>query len=593
MSALFGVVRATRLHTPLLFAFSICLAIQPALAANFAQCLAEIKSGEWGTVGGTDNKGNPVANISEATAITYDLCVRACGSGPESAQWSGFSQQFATWLLPNLALISQLPYGAKSRLGNFTSVVLALGSPTLAAYSLALTVLNGRWVTRRFQSIAYPNTEKAVLNSLQQAPLRITSEDALLNSLVILHRNDKWWKELADALDFTQKWSKAAAASVAWIIIAYILSIVDAFDNLYGDSNPTGLKAVITWFGEGSGFLWMWLLPTVVGWLQLSPKCDWIRLSKAMERTNPLAFVATPNDVVAASSISEERAFIIDAHPDGLLCHRHGSLACDEELTAPIFNYTRLLGWVQAVEDVAAVFRVAAQKANHHIPVDTEVAWKGQGGQDTHPDNRTGTVDQVIAYCQSPTYLRRSRWGPDVYKRVIVASFVALSLQWGTTGAAILVAYLTPTVGLGCRSGSYLIYGVASTVIWVISLTSSALSHYAHPRSHRSKKPLPSSRTSAIVGLLSIMLRRLGKVLATCNAVWLMVLCLFQFSNFFRRCYCASFVWRQPTRAFMVILSTPADFALMRSGWIASVTLASGCAFLFVCFVKLFVDNEC
>ncbi|KDQ64403.1 hypothetical protein JAAARDRAFT_166574 [Jaapia argillacea MUCL 33604] len=602
MSGLFNIGRVARLQTPswsyAVFLFVlICGAIHPALATDFTQCIAEIKSGEWGTVGLADDHGNPTSNISEANAITYELCIRACGSGPDAFQWSAFSQQFATWLLPNLALASQLPYGAKNRLGNLTSVVLALGSPMLAAYSLALTVLNGRWVTRRFQSIVYPNTGYAVriLNSLQQVSLRITSEDALLNSLVILHKNDEWWKELADALDYTQTWSMAAAASIAWVIIAYILSIIDAFNNFSGNSYPTvqSLRTVVNYFGKGVGFLWLWLLPVVVGWLQISPKCDWIRLTKALERTNPIAYVPTPNDVVRASTISEERAFMIDAHPDGLLCHRHGSIACDEELTAPIFNYTRLLGWVQAVEDVVAVFRVAAQKANHHIPVDPDVVWKGQGRQDIHRDNRTGTVDQVIAYCQAPTYFRRSRWGPGVYKRVIVASFFALSLQWGTTGAAILVPYLTPTVGLGCRSGAYLVYGTIATFIWAILLTSSVLSHYAHPRSHRSQRLLPSCRASSIAGLLSIILRRVGKVLATCNAIWLVVLCMFQFTSFFDSCYCASCVLGLRSRAFDIVQATAADLELMRSGWIAAVTLASGCALLFICFVNLFIDPTC
>ncbi|KDQ61190.1 hypothetical protein JAAARDRAFT_55885 [Jaapia argillacea MUCL 33604] len=569
MSPLFSVGRVTchSLQTSFFFTLFICFAIQSALAVNVTQCLTEIKSGEWGTVGGTDNKGNPVSNISKATGITYDLCKRACGSGPESFQWSGFSQQFTTWLLPNLTLISQLPYGTKTRLGNFTAVVLALGSPMLAAYSLALTLLNGRWVTQK---------------------------DALLNSLVVLHHNDEWWKELADALDYTQAWSTAAAASVAWIIIVYILSIIEAFDNLAEHGDPTFKisNVVVTWFGEGSRFLWMWLLPIVVGWLQLSPKCDWIQLCKALEKTHLLAFVATPTSIAKASTISEERAFMINVHPDASICHQHRSLACDEELMTPIFNYTRLLGWVQVVEDVAAVFQAAAQKAHFHIPVDPEVKWKGQGGQDIHPDNRTRTIDQVVTYCQSPTYLCKSRWGPDVYKRLVVASFVTLLLQWGTMGAAVLGLYFTPTVGLGCRSGSYLIYGVASTFIWVILLASSALSHYTHPHSHRSQNPPFSSRTSTIARLLSIILRRLGKVLATCNAVWLMVICLFQFSNFFCRCYCASFVWRLGSRAFVVIQITPTDLALMKAGWTAAVTLASSCSLLFVCFVNLFVDNE-
>ncbi|KAJ7728642.1 hypothetical protein B0H16DRAFT_1211656, partial [Mycena metata] len=55
-------------------------------------------------------------------------------------------------------------------------------------------------------------------------------------------------------------------------------------------------------------------------------------------------------------------------------------------------------------------------------------------------------------------------------------------LQWGTTGAAVFVAYWTPSIGIGCRSGSYLIYGVAATLSWIILVLSHLLLHEAMRR---------------------------------------------------------------------------------------------------------------
>lgn len=63
-------------------------------AVNFDQCIAEVQSGKWGPDGGTDNYGNPVSDISNATSITYELCTRACGPGAEPFVWNIFSQQF-------------------------------------------------------------------------------------------------------------------------------------------------------------------------------------------------------------------------------------------------------------------------------------------------------------------------------------------------------------------------------------------------------------------------------------------------------------------------------------------------------------------
>ena len=148
-----------------------------AAAVNFNACMADVQNGRWGTVGGTDNYGRPVSDISKATALTYDLCLSACGATSEPFIWSNFSQQFSTWLLPWLALISQLPFGANDKLDNLVAVLLTVGSPTLAAYSLAITVLNGRWIARRFSAYTYPNIKYAVqiLSSLQQSPLKVTT----------------------------------------------------------------------------------------------------------------------------------------------------------------------------------------------------------------------------------------------------------------------------------------------------------------------------------------------------------------------------------------------------------------------------------
>lgn len=97
------------------------------------------------------------------------------------------------------------------------SAILALGSPCLAAYSLSLTVLNAKWVSRRFANVGYPNTRYAalILSSLQQSPLKVTTEGSLLASLVVLPENDPWWEELSIWLDFADihTWTIAGASS--------------------------------------------------------------------------------------------------------------------------------------------------------------------------------------------------------------------------------------------------------------------------------------------------------------------------------------------------------------------------------------------
>ena len=326
--------------------------------------------------GKTDNHGNPLSpSTSNATAITYNLCVSQCGAGQEPFQWTVFSQQFSSWLLPWLALISQLPFGANDTPDNLESMLLTLGSPTLAAYSLALTVLNGRWIAQLFSNhTGYPNVENAVriLSSLQQSALRVDRDDVLLASLIMLPQNDKWWEELVVWLEYSHTWSISAATSIAWVIIAYVFTIIDYLSqdvqSLY--SNGPGVGSM--------GSLWLWLLPIVIGWLQLSPKCDSTRLHQAVDRANSIAHVANPSPnspPIKAESISKKHAISIKrsaGEPD------HDEARLDECSTPPIYNYARFLPWIQTVVVVYDAFGIICERDHQHDPVVPGTGWQNR-----------------------------------------------------------------------------------------------------------------------------------------------------------------------------------------------------------------------
>jgi hypothetical protein len=253
--------------------------------------------------------------------------------------------------------VSQLPFGANDKLDNLVSVLLTVGSPALAGYSLALSVLNGRWIARRFGAYDYPNVRYAVqiLSSLQQSPLTVTTTNSLLASLVVLPENDEWWRELAIWLNYTHTWSVSAVSSIAWVIIAYVFTLVNSF------TDDPAVKIEVT--GQAVGSLWIWLLPIVIGWLQISPKCDSLRVRQAIERANKIAYVATPSGVpTLASEVSRQHAISLSPSSDELL-------RCDERCTAPIYNYSRFLPWTQAVEEVCQVYRVASDRAHKHCSV--------------------------------------------------------------------------------------------------------------------------------------------------------------------------------------------------------------------------------
>jgi hypothetical protein len=52
------------------------------------------------------------ANETGHTQFTYTECVKTCGGGAGVFNWTMFSQNFSAWLLPWVALMFQLPFGA-------------------------------------------------------------------------------------------------------------------------------------------------------------------------------------------------------------------------------------------------------------------------------------------------------------------------------------------------------------------------------------------------------------------------------------------------------------------------------------------------
>lgn len=522
---------------------AIILLIPVATCVPFRQCLADIRKGKWGLEGGFDSHGNPASDISMANAISYDLCKRACGTAPQPLKWPDFTPQFSAWLLPSLALVSLLPFGANNLLANLMSMFLAIGSPTLAAYSLALTVLNGRWIARRFESYGYPDAHSAVrfLNSLQQSPLRVTTGPLLADHVVPLpgHHRDRWWSMLAASwLSHTHTWSISAATSILWVLVAYVLTVVGSFKN--------ELNTTIDSHGQAIGSLWLWLLPIITCWLQISPKHNPVRLQEEVERTGTVAYAVAPSG--DPMKIVHGECAISFSFPKGRCSN------IDAWCTAPIYNYARFLPWVKDIEFVCNSHRAAQGRRHCNVP-----------------------------------------W------RFLVASLLALFLQWGTTGAAIVINWFTPTIGktnvallpllifsrcgpyfsgLGCHSGASLLYGGMGTLIWIILILSSFLSHYS-----TSQNEIASAR----VVRLSVILRWFGKFFAILNSIWVVAFCLLQLGNFFDRCWCDGGVIQRGADAYIVIEYIQDDITSMKRGWTAGVSLAVGSTSLYVAIILLFM----
>ncbi|KIK77106.1 hypothetical protein PAXRUDRAFT_36832 [Paxillus rubicundulus Ve08.2h10] len=133
--------------------------------------------------------------------ITISSCHSQCGTGQEPFDWETSSQDFAVWLFQP---------------DNLVSAVLTVGSP---ARTVRETVVG-------------------VLGSLPPSRTR-PGEAAVFESLVIPPENDKWWTMFDESLNYTHTWSISSATSIAWVIVAFLLTVPDPLFELHADRDPT------------------------------------------------------------------------------------------------------------------------------------------------------------------------------------------------------------------------------------------------------------------------------------------------------------------------------------------------------------------
>ena len=171
-------------------------------------------------------------------------------------------------------------------------------------------------------------------------------------------------------------------------------------------------------------------------------------------------------------------------------------------------------------------------------------------GEDTAEPGTHG-VSVITAY--------RTKISLNIKMRMFYASLVALALQWGTTGSSILIAYLTPTLGLGCRSVSYLAYGCMATTAWLCLVGSMLLSHEVMVRYQSMYQPgvkIQNQSRSWVHSLCLFaagLLRIAGKGLASINALWLITSSLLEITGAYDNCWCNGVYLRRHGKGFVTL----------------------------------------
>lgn len=514
------------------------------------------------------------------------------------------------YLLPWLGLTAQLPYETGSVSGNFESFCLAVGSPMLTTFSLMSTTLNAHSTSKVFEAEfgngkANGDIKEAVdaaeyfLCGSQQAPVRIKEEqfremfDEVPGTL-----RDRWVIVKERLRNTRRQYTFSLVAQTSFGVVAWVLTIVGSYVTSLGQHSEALLLS--------SGTLWTWLVPVVLGWMAVGVQSreNTVRDAIQGERRER---EATP---LKALEVEEN-------NPSQELTALLGYVKGDERWQGPAYNYARILTYPKLRDRIVAAFKerlerqersVGSAESEHNVqnqqvePVvheqdpthnptnsSTEPSHNIQTLQVEPPSHdQTSTSSSAITIAPSTDHpppphtntneLEKAHtstsntnnpytpWQkildtPDWAKNFLVSNLVAVTLQWGTTGSAIVISYLTEVRGLGCRSGSYLLYGILATAAHVLLLTSVALSHHAmlkvtmgeqSQNKTTTKKPTKSSSPTAIQ-YLAVLTRFLGKSLATFNALWIILSSIFELIGFYESCWCTGTVLGLGNRAWVVL----------------------------------------
>jgi len=158
------------------------------------------------------------------------------------------------------------------------------------------------------------------------------------------------------------------------------------------------------------------------------------------------------------------------------------------------------------------------------------------------------------------------------------AAVMALILQCGMTAAAMIIVALSPTIGLGCLSLGYTIYGGTAIVIMFLTITSTIFARITETREER------STIVKGFTAFIAIALRRITFLLALINGVGLIVLSCFQFSHFLDNCYCNASVLSRGADSYIIVLYT-GSVTTMRNSRIIGTFLSGVVMVIYMVFI--------
>ncbi|KAL1607693.1 hypothetical protein SLS60_002628 [Paraconiothyrium brasiliense] len=542
-----------------------------------------------------------VKGVWDAWGIDMNTCLKYCGrqSFPMVFDFPIFTSGVTNYLLPWLGLTAQLPYETGSVSGNFESFCLAVGSPMLTTFSLMSTTLNAHSTSKIFKSKFYGKTKHKMTEAVraaeyflcgsQQSPVRIQEDQfhQMFNEEPAKLR-DRWVIVQQRLHNTRRQYTFSLVAQTSFAVIAWILTIVGSYVTSLGQHSEALLLS--------SGTLWTWLIPVVLGWMAAGVQ------SRENTVRDAIQGEVKSGETTPMKALEARSGFL--KYPDQVFEALLGDVQGDEKLQGPAYNYARILTYPKLRNRVVSAFEAKIPSLNQpplegipldpiepateaqHLQVDT-VIHKQDSARSSALDSTTATSQASSTGYQNPRHTNTNQletapgisppsadapymtWNEvksssDWIRTFLLSNLVAVTLQWGVTGSAVVIAYLTEVKGLGCRSGSYLLYGIFATSAHMLLLASVFLSHHAmlmyqtHFQTQTDSDPTtsptpPGSAKHELFCILAVLTRYMGKSIVVFNALWIILSSIFELIGFYESCWCTGTVLGLGNRAWVVL----------------------------------------
>ncbi|KAM7217637.1 hypothetical protein V8F06_007021 [Rhypophila decipiens] len=396
----------------------------------------------------------------------------------------------SNWILPIIALLAALPFdgGAKKARARDTARAVWnwLGSPQTALTATFFNIHQMRICLRAANAERQENKKEVardayyVLSCIGQFELPTTDlgMDCFLHGVVYglfrplaersgtdedmphhTRQAERWTQDLLRAMARQMRRSRrlgiySTLASIFLFFVAYAASVVLAFAEGLGERTTTHSLAfgiLITWLpllllfsildrnpnsaDRTRDFChrWLWNVRAVREW------------ERGMEKDPRREDLAEPYWWTKA----REKEWYATRRQEQLGCDARRQ--CHHEL-GTFIGQGRKMGYYNLALSVVDAVRKSKGKDS-----ESELAsW----ASDQEANAAAGYYSTLVDKTRDNLNTR-----PPLAWRLL--ALAALAMVWWELGMALMISYNIPTVGIGCRSGSYLVYGGLSTVPWL------------------------------------------------------------------------------------------------------------------------------